>query len=127
MPVNGFEGVLTIDGVNPGFRNLRFGWSHTEIDATTTADGGFKAYVKGLADKYIGGEFLLDDSAEAQKVLAAVQGRNPVPVSATFGDVTISGDMYVFGTEIAGSMDDVVWIAVTCRPAPKALQTTTAV
>lgn len=122
MAVLGFEGTLTIDGANPGFRNLKFGFGHTEVDATTTADGGEKAYVKGLADKYVGGEFLLDDSEAAQKVLAAVQSREPVEVVAEMGGVTLSSTMYIFGSEISGSVDDAVWISVTCRPAPKSQQ-----
>ena len=46
MAVLGFDGTLTINSVNPGFTNLRFGFGHTEVDATTQLDGGNKSYAK---------------------------------------------------------------------------------
>ena len=120
----GFEGSLTINGVNPGFTNLRFGFGHTEVDATTNLDGGNKAYVKGLMDKYIAADMNIDDSAACATVLAAVNSRDPVPCSATLNNgtnpVTISGSMLVFGGEVSTGLDEVAKMTVTCRPAPAA-------
>lgn len=122
MAVLGFEGTLTVNGVNPGFRNLRFGYSHTEVDVTTNLDKGSKAYAKGLFDKFISGEILLDDSDSCATVLAAVQSRDPVPVSATLGTgataITISGNMFVFGSEVSADLDNAASMTITCRPAP---------
>lgn len=122
MAVLGFEGTLTINGVNPGFTNLRFGQSHTEVDATTNLDGGNKAYVKGLFDKYIAADMPIDESAACATVLAAVASREPVTCSATLGNgasaITISGNMMVFGGEISTGLDEIPSITVTCRPAP---------
>ena len=122
MPVLGFEGGLTINGVNPGFTNLRFGMSHTEVDATTQLDGGNKAYAKGLLDQYIAADMNVDESAACATVLAAVNSRSPVPCSATLNNgqnpVTISGNMLVFGGEISTGLDEVPKMSVTCRPAP---------
>lgn len=122
MAVLGFEGSLTINSANPGFTNLRFGFGHTEVDATTNLDGGDKAYVKGLMDKYIAADMNLDESDACATVLSAVQSRDPVPCSATMGTgtnaVTISGSMMVFGSEISTGLDEIPKMTVTCRPAP---------
>ncbi len=117
--IMGFEGTLTVNNVDPGFRNLRFGMGHTEVDATTNKEQGNKAYVKGLYDKYIGAEFKLDDSAACQTILTAITERTAVPVTASLGEgITISGNMFVFGGELSTSLDDAVWMSITCRPAP---------
>lgn len=122
----GFEGTLTIDGANPGFTNLRFGFGHTEVDSTTQLDEGNKSYVKGLYDSYISADMNIDDSDACATVLAAVQSREPVTCSATLGeDVTISGSMMVFGGEISTGLDEVPSMTVTCRPAPAAAAAST--
>lgn len=122
MAVLGFDGTLTINGVNPGFTNLRFGFGHTEVDATTNLDGGNKAYVKGLMDKYISADMNIDESAACATVLAAVNSRSPVACSATLGTgqnaITITGNMMVFGGEISTGLDEIPTMTVTCRPAP---------
>ncbi|MDO4856968.1 MAG: hypothetical protein Q4A17_03370 [Thermoguttaceae bacterium] len=124
MAVLGFDGTLTIDGANPGFTNLRFGFGHTEVDATTQLDGGNKAYTKGLFDKYIGADMNIDESAACATVLAAVQSREPVTCTATLGSgataITITGPMMVFGGEISTGLDEIPSMSVTCRPAPAA-------
>ncbi len=124
MAVLGFEGTLAINGANPGFTNLRFGFGHTEVDATTQLDGGNKAYVKGLMDKYISADMNVDESAACATVLAAVNSRDPVPCTATLGTganaITITGSMMVFGGEISTGLDEVPKMTVTCRPAPAA-------
>ena len=120
----GFEGTLTINGADPGFTNLRFGFGHTEVDATTNLDQGNKAYVKGLMDKYISADMNLDDGAACATVMAAVNSREPVTCTATLGTgtnaITISGSMMVFGGEISTGLDEVPSMTVTCRPAPAA-------
>ena len=122
MAVLGFEGTLTIDGADPGFTNLRFGQSHTEVDATTNLDGGNKAYVKGLQDKYISGDMNIDESAACKTVLDAVASRDPVECSASIGSgenaITISGSMMVFGGEVSVGLDEIPKMTITCRPAP---------
>lgn len=117
--VLGFEGTLTIDSANPGFTNLRFGFGHTEVDATTQLDEGNKSYVKGLYDAYISADMNIDDSTACATVLAAVQSRDPVTCSATLGeDISISGSMMVFGGEVSTGLDEIPKMTVTCRPAP---------
>lgn len=116
--VLGFEGTLTIDGANPGFRNLRFGQGHSEVDVTTDLDEGNKSYCKGLFDKFVSGDMLLDDSEACATVMAAVASRDPVTVSATLGSITVSGNMHVFGSEISAGLDEAASMTVTCRPAP---------
>lgn len=118
----GFEGTLTINAVNPGFTNLRLGFSHTEVDTTTNLDVGKKSYIKGLQDQYIGADMVLDDSAACTAVMAAVNGRTAVPVTATLDKLTITSNMYVFGGEVSVGLDDVPKMPITCRPAPKAEQ-----
>ena len=122
MAVLGFDGSLTINGVNPGFTNLRFGFGHTEVDATTNLDNGDKAYVKGLYDKYIAADMNVDESAACATVMAAVNSRTPVPCSATLGSgtnaITISGNMLVFGGEISTGLDEIPKMTITCRPTP---------
>lgn len=124
MAVLGFDGTLTIDGANPGFTNLRFGFSHTEVDATTNLDGGNKAYTKGLFDKYISADMNIDESSACATVLSAIESRSPVTCSATLGSgntaITISGSMMVFGGEISTGLDEIPSMTVTCRPAPAA-------
>lgn len=120
----GFEGTLTVNGANPGFTNLRFGQSHTEVDATTSLDEGSKSYVKGLQDKYIGADMPVDGSAACTTVMTAVSNRTPVTCTATLGTganaVTITGSMYVFGGEISTGLDEIPKMSITCRPAPAA-------
>lgn len=122
MAILGFDGTLTIDGVNPGFTNLRLGCGHTEVDATTNLDDGSKAYAKGLADKYIAADMNVDESAACATVLAAVQSREPVACEAVLGSgseaVSINGQMYVFGSEISTGLDEIPSMTVTCRPCP---------
>ena len=122
MAILGFDGTLTIDGVNPGFTNLRLGCGHTEVDATTNLDDGSKVYAKGLADKYIAADMNVDESAACATVLAAVQSREPVACEAVLGTgsdaVSISGQMYVFGGEISTGLDEIPSMTVTCRPCP---------
>lgn len=124
MPVLGFEGTLTINSASPGFTNLRFGFGHTEVDATTNLDGGNKSYAKGLLDKYISADMNVDESDACATVMAAVNSRTPVPCSATLGTgtnaITISGNMLVFGGEISTGLDEIPKMTVTCRPAPAA-------
>ena len=124
MAVLGFDGTLTINSANPGFTNLRFGFGHTEVDATTQLDGGNKSYAKGLMDKYISADMNIDESPACATVLAAVNSRSPVPCSATLGTgnnaITISGNMLVFGGEISTGLDEIPSMTVTCRPAPAA-------
>jgi len=127
MAVLGFEGSLTINSANPGFTNLRFGFGHTEVDATTNLDDGNKAYVKGLMDKYIAADMNIDESDACATVLAAVQSRDPVTCSATMGTgtnaITVSGNMLVFGGEVSSGLDEIPKMTVTCRPAPAAAST----
>lgn len=122
MAVLGFDGSLTINGANPGFTNLRFGFSHTEVDSTTNLDQGNKSYVKGLFDKYISADMNIDESAACSTVLAAIQSRSPVTCTATLGSggtaITITGSMMVFGGEISTGLDEIPTMTVTCRPAP---------
>ncbi len=122
MAVLGFDGSLTINGANPGFTNLRFGFSHTEVDATTNLDQGNKSYVKGLFDKYISADMNIDESSACATVLSAIESRQPVTCSATLGSgntaITISGSMMVFGGEISTGLDEIPSMTVTCRPAP---------
>lgn len=129
MAVLGFEGSLTINSANPGFTNLRFGFGHTEVDATTNLDDGNKAYVKGLMDKYIAADMNIDESDACATVLAAVQSRDPVTCSATMGTgtnaITVSGNMMVFGGEISSGLDEIPKMTVTCRPAPAAAAAST--
>lgn len=127
MAVLGFEGSLTINSANPGFTNLRFGFGHTEVDATTNLDQGNKAYVKGLLDKYISADMNIDESAACATVLDAVNSRDPVTCTATLGTganaITITGQMMVFGGEISTGLDEIPKMTVTCRPAPAAAST----
>lgn len=122
MAILGFNGVLTINSANPGFTNLRTGQTHTEVDATTSLDGGNKSYVKGLKDIYIAADMNLDSSTACQTVLTAVNSREPVTCTATWGTgtgaVSITGSMMVFGSEISSGLDEVPKMTVTCRPAP---------
>ena len=94
------------------------------MDATTNLDQGNKAYVKGLMDKYISADMKLDDSAACATVMAAVNSRDPVTCTATFGTgttaITITGSMMVFGAELSAGLEDVPSMTVTCRPAPAA-------
>lgn len=116
--VLGFEGKLTIGNFTPGFKNLRFGYSHTEVDTTTNLDLGNKSYVKGLFDKFIGADLQIDDSEACIGILNIISNRNPVTVTAELGDITISGLMHVFGSEISADLDNAASITITCRPAP---------
>ena len=120
MAILDFDGTLTIDGVDPGFTNLRFGFSHSEVDATTNLDAGEKAYAKGLFDQYISADMNIDESEACATVLDAVESREPVTCSATLGTgndaITISGRMLVFGGEISTGLDEIPTMTVTCRP-----------
>lgn len=114
----GYEGTLTIDGASAKFRNLRFGLSYGEVDTTSNADAGEKSYKKGLRDKYITAEMQLDGSTACATILAACESREPVQVSSTMDDITISGMMYVFPSEIGKGLEDTGWMSITCRKAP---------
>ena len=129
MAVLGFEGSLTINSANPGFTNLRFGFGHTEVDATTNLDDGNTASVKGLMDNYIAADMNIDERDACATGLAAVQSRDPVTCSATMGTgtnaITVSGNMMVFGGEISSGLDEIPKMTVTCRPAPAAAAAST--
>lgn len=122
MAILGFQGSLSIDGADPGFTNLRLGFGHTEVDSTTSLDDGSKAYVKGLFDQYIAADMNIDESEDCATVLDAVQSREPVECEAVLGSgndaVSISGLMYVFGSEISTGLDEIPSMTVTCRPCP---------
>ncbi len=124
MAILGFNGTLSIDGADPGFTNLRFGFGHSEVDATTNLDDGDKAYVKGLFDQYIAADMNIDESEDCATVLDAVQSREPVECEAVLGSgndsVSINGLMYVFGSEISTGLDEIPSMTVTCRPCPAA-------
>ena len=117
----GFDGSLTINSATVGFTNLRFGYSHSEVDTTTNLSEGKKTYAKGLFDQYIAGDIIIDDSTACATVLAAVNSREPVTVTATLGTgtnaITITGSMFVFGSDIAAGVDGTAGMTVTCRPA----------